>query len=250
MSRYKIGIALGGGGARGFAHLGVIQALKEKGIEADVLSGTSAGSIVAVLLASGLSPEEVFSKMKSLGMMDYAEVGIPTKGLLKLSKLRKTLDEAIEVDRLEDLETPVFICATEIKEGKAHYFDQGPISTLVEASASIPVLFAPVEYEGGIYVDGGVLDNVPVTPLRDCCEKIIGISINPIEKRDDIGSLMDIAARTFQLGVNSTVNNCREWSDVFIEPEGLHEFFMLDPSKADEVFELGYNYTRKQDIDL
>jgi len=248
--KYDLGVAFGGGGTRAFAHLGVIKALEEKGITPDVYSGTSAGSIVAVLLASGMNSEEVFDKMKELGMMDYAEMALPKKGLMKLSKLKKQLDKTLKEKDLKELKTPVFICATEIKKGEAVYFNKGPLSKLVQASASIPVLFSPVEYDGGEYVDGGVLDNVPVRPLRACCKKIIGISINPIEPRDKLSSLIDIATRSFQLSVNSTVNNSREWADIFLEPDGLNKFFMLDPSKANAIFELGYEYAKKQDFDL
>lgn len=246
----KIGIAFGGGGTRGFAHLGAMKALLELGIEPTVFSGTSAGAIVAVLLASGKSPDEVFEVMKKHKMTDYAEMTIPNKGFFSLSKLNTMLKSEIEADYLEDLPSKVFVCTTELLSGKVHYFDKGPLSLMVQASASIPILFAPVEFEGGIYVDGGVLDNIPIAPLKQACDKTIAISINPIEKRNTVKNMMEVASRTFQLSVNNTIEYSKEIADFFIVPEGLHEFFMLDSSKAQDVFDLGYKAVQELKEDL
>ncbi|TNE80635.1 MAG: patatin [Bacteroidetes bacterium] len=245
----RYGIALGGGGSRGFAHLGVMQALHEKGIKPEVFSGTSAGALAAVLLGSGKEPQEVFEVMHKHKMIDFAELDMPGKGLFSLSKLKKTLEKEIEFKNLEDLPFKVFVCATDLLKGEASYFDKGPISTLVQASASIPVLFSPVKYEKGFYVDGGVLDNVPFKPLKGLVDKIIAVNINPIEVRDKLGTMVDVATRSFQLGVNSTLNLSRHRVDYFIEPEGLHRYFMLDTSKAEEIFKLGYESASKLEFE-
>ncbi len=245
----RYGIALGGGGSRGFAHLGVVKALHEKGIKPEVYSGTSAGSLAAVLLGSGKSPDEVFEIMRKHKMMDFAELSIPTKGFFTLAKLKKTLEKEIAFKNLEDLPLKVFVCATDLLKGEAHYFDKGPLGTLVQASASIPVLFAPVKIEDGFFVDGGVLDNVPIKPLQGLVDKIIAVNINPIEIRPKLGTMVDVATRSFQLSVNSTLNLSKNRVDYFIEPEGLHRYFMLDTSKAEEIFKLGYDCVMEMEFE-
>lgn len=243
--KYKLGIALSGGGARGFAHLGVLQALREAGIEADAYAGVSAGAMVGAFVAAGYGPREALDLMKSYKISDYAKVILPINGLLNLSNLEEQLNERISVRRIEELSKPFFIGVTNLLDGCAEYHDQGPLVDFVLASASIPVLFEPVEINGTQYVDGGLMDNIPIRPLRDCCETVIAVNISPIQHVDNVNNLVETAARTFQLTVNNRLEESRKAADIFIEPEGLDQFALLDTSNADELFEIGYRYTNE-----
>lgn len=248
--KYKTGIALSGGGVRGFAHLGVLKALEEKGIKPDIISGTSAGAIAGVYIASGKSPDEVFELIKKKRLIDFVQVKIPKTGLLNLDKLRKSLSEHIEPDKIEDLEIPYIAAVSDIINGKVKYFDKGPLVKIVQASASIPVLFAPVKIEDLIYSDGGLFDNLPVDPLQDICKKIIAVNVSPINKTDKLKNLIQLSARTFHLTVNSTIKGVEEKCDLFIEPPELDKYEILDASKADEIFKAGYDYCKGLDINL
>ena len=247
---YKYGIALSGGGVRGFAHFGVLQALEEKGIKPDILAGTSAGAIAGAYIAAGKSPREAFQHIKNRRIIDFVEVRIPKTGLLNLDKLRKSLAEEIKADDLKDLPLPFYVCVSDIISGKVEYFNEGPLVKLVQASASIPVLFAPVEINGRLYSDGGLFDNVPVQPLKGKCKKIIAVNVSPINKTEKVKNLIQIAARTFHLSVNATTKGLEDNCDLLIEPSELDKFDILDASKADEIFEVGYEYCKGLNIEL
>jgi NTE family protein len=250
MAKYKIGLALGGGGARGYAHLGILKALEEKGIKPDIISGVSAGALAGVFIASGKNPEEILEMMKKHSITDFAKVILPHNGLLSLDRMKKMLKEHLEVKTFSELKIPLYIAATNIIEGKAEYFNEGPLMPVLQASMSIPVLFAPVEIDGLLYSDGGIMDNLPVAPLLKKCRKIIAISISPIQKIKKVDGLIEMAARTFQLSVNATIKGIEEKVNVFIEPEELTKFDILATSHADEMFEIGYNHAKQLKIIL
>lgn len=250
MAKYRIGIALGGGGARGYAHLGVLKALAEKGIEPNIISGVSAGALVGAFIASGKKPVDILELMKKNKFSDFAEVIVPHNGLLSLKKMTRKLDKYLEARTFDDLKIPLFIVATDIIKGELKYFDSGDLLKIIQASMSIPVLLAPVEIEGSLYSDGGLMDNLPVEPLLGKCKKIIAVSISPIQKTKKVDGLVQMAARSFQLGVNATTKGVEDKCDLFIEPEELTKFDILAADKADEMFEIGYEFTKKMKIKL
>ncbi len=250
MKKYKIGIVLSGGGTRGFAHLGVLQALKEKGINPEIISGTSAGAIIGAFIASGKEPQEILNLMKKKKLNDYTKVHLPIDGFLGLEKLKKTLNDIIEVKNIEELEKPLFIAATNLNSGTIEYFNKGPIDTLVIASSSIPVLFSPVTYNNKTYVDGGLLDNVPIKPLIRRCEKIIAVNIHPVIPEKKLDNLLKIGARTFELAVQFNKRYKKNKNIFFIEPEGITKYHILDTRNTEKLFELGYNHCKNLKIDL
>ena len=248
--KYKIGIALSGGGSRGFAHLGVLQALAEKNIHPEIIAGASAGAIVGVLIASGKNPAEAFEFMKIRRFTEFSQIHVPDLGLFSLEKLRKKISESIKEKDIKDLKLPMIITVTNLNKGTVEYLDEGPLDLLVMASSSIPILFSPVKYNGYQYVDGGLLDNLPVEPLKDLCEKVIAINVNPVSEMYEINNFRDMALRTFLLNVNSTLSEIDKSADVFIAPPGLDKYNILDPSRADEIYQIGYNHTRDLDLSI
>ena len=250
MNNKTVGLVLGGGGAKGFAHLGVLKALEEKGISFDIISGVSAGAIVGVFLAAGKSVDEIMKLMKKNKFTDYAKVNLPVKGLMSLDNLKKNLEKHLSVREFKDLKYPFYVGVTDLKAGKIDYLSEGSLIPAVQASSSIPVLFSPVKIEGTVYVDGGLIDNVPIKPLIDKCDKLIAINIMPLTESEKVDNLVDIAVRTFQLSVNAVNDELKEKCDLFIEPEGLEEYHILDTDHADELFEIGYNYAKDFEIEI
>lgn len=240
----KIGLALGGGGARGFAHLGVIQALKEKNIEPDIIAGTSAGSMVGAFIASGKEPGEVLDLLKDKDLFGYSKIQWPKEGLFSLDGLGKILKKEIEGKNIEDQKTPLIITVSNLNKGKTEYLRTGNLVNAVLASSSIPFVFKPVEIDGNKYADGGIMDNLPVKPLMEECDKVIAISISPIKETNDLDNLIKIASRTFQLSVNAQNNELQKKCTLFIEPEGIRTFDLFDVKQADELFQLGYDYVK------
>lgn len=248
--KHNLGIALSGGGARGFAHLGILKALKEKGIEPDVISGTSAGAIAGAFIASGKSPEEAFEIIKKYRFFDFATIRFPRSGLFSLDSIRDSIEKEIDQKRIEDLPKPLFISATNMLDGNIEYFSEGPLSKVIQASASIPVLFSPVEIDGKLYSDGGVLDNLPLKPLLNCCKKTIVINISPLLPINEMKNLVQVATRMLQLSVNARENVKKQKADFYIEPPEVDKYEILDTKHAKEIFDVGYSYTKDLDINI
>ncbi len=241
----RTGLALGGGGARGFIHLGVIKALYEEGIYFDEIAGTSAGAIAGVLIASGKSPIEAHEILKKRDFFGYSKFHIPKIGLFSLDGLTKLIDHEIEPKTFEELETPFYASATNLNSGKIEYLNQGSLSKAVTASSSIPFLFKPIHIGGSKYSDGGIIDNLPITPLQKHCNRIIAINISPIEEKENLNSLFKIATRTFELCVNARAVEMRHKCSLFIEPADIGTYDLFDIKKADELFNKGYEYTKR-----
>lgn len=244
--KYKLGLVLSGGGSRGFAHIGVMKALNEEGFYPDVISAVSAGSIVGALYADGYTPDEIFRIFDDSRTKKLWEIIIPRLGLLKVTGLVRILKENLRAKNIESLKIPLYVAATDLNNGKIVFFSKGELIKIIIASSSIPVLFQPVIIDNITYVDGGVLNNLPVKPIVNFCETIIGVHLNPTGYKNDFHGLKNIAERCFHLSIKKTVKNISESKcDIYIEPEELGKFGLLDMKRSRELFEIGYNATKK-----
>jgi len=250
--QYNIGLVLSGGGARGFAHLGVLHALNEKGIYPDVISGTSAGAIIGALYADGLTPGEILKLMEGSSRLDFMRPALPREGLLQINGISKILKSSLRAKKFEDLKIPLFVTATDLNNGKAVYFSEGEILDPVIASASIPVVFQPVKINDISYVDGGVLDNLPIRPIENKCRILIGSFVNAVGYMEKISGLISIAERTFMLSMSKEIFEKAKKFDLFIAPQELRNYKILDPEKAAELFWIGYKATTEKlkEIDI
>jgi len=247
---YRIGLVLSGGGARGFAHLGVIEALNEAGIFPDVISGTSAGAIIGVLYADGRAPKEILKIMNGGSRLDFMRPTLPREGLLQISGILKILKSSLRAKKFSELKIPLFVAATDLNNGKAVYFSDGDLFDPVIASASIPVLFQPVKIKDISYVDGGVLDNLPLRPIENKCRILIGSFVNPVGYLEKISGLINIAERTFMLSMSKEIFEKAKKFDLFIAPLELRKYKILDPEKANELFKIGYIATKEKLKDI
>lgn len=241
--KYRTGLVLSGGGTRGFAHLGVLQALNEAGIFPDVISGTSAGALVGVLYADGYSPSEIMDMTSSGSRLDYMRPALPREGLLQISGIVKMLKTNLRASSFEELKIPLFVAATDMNNGRPHYFSKGELINPVIASSSIPVLFQPVIIDNICYLDGGVLDNMPVAPVDNQCRFLIGSYVNPVCYIEKISGLINIAERAFMLRMSEEIDQKSDKFDLLIAPRELMNYKILDPEKAQELYNLGYKAT-------
>jgi len=237
-----IGVALSGGGARGIAHLGVLKALNEGGIFPNIISGTSAGSIVGALYCAGYSPEESLKIVQKTSVLSVFRPSFSWKGFLKIDKLAGILQKHLP-ETFEDLNLPLVVAASEINEGKTAYFKSGKLIKPILASASIPVLFKPMEIDGKNYVDGGILNNLPAEPLVDKVDTLIGVSCNPNGYADKLDNAKLLMERSALLAINGNTMKSRALCDQFIEPITLTQFSGFDLSRSREIFEAGYKFT-------
>ncbi len=246
----KIGIALSGGGVKGFAHLGVLKALAEKGIEADILAGISAGAIVGSFIAAGKKPAEVMELINESDFFDFAKLSLPDKGIFTLDNMTKNLEKSLGVKTFEELKIPFYIGAANIEKARMEYFNKGDLIKIIQASSSIPVLFSPVEINGELYVDGGLFENLPVNPLIDKCDKLIAVNVMPVNLNEKLESITDIAIRTFQLKTMVNADELKAKADIFIEPKGIEKYNILNTKYSQELFDLGYNYCKNLEIEI
>lgn len=241
--KFKTGLVLSGGGARGFAHLGLLQALNDAGVFPDVISGTSAGALAGVLYADGFSPKEILHMLNSGSRLDFLRPTLPREGLLQISGIIKILKTNLHAKTFEELKIPLFVTATDLNNGRAVYFSKGDLLNPVIASASIPVLFQPVVIDNISYVDGGVIDNMPIEPIENNCQLLIGSFVHTVGYLEKISGLINLAERSFMLSMTKDLTEKKKKFDLFVAPEELVNYKILDPEKADELFEIGYNAT-------
>jgi len=242
----KVGLVLSGGGIRGIAHLGVLQALTEAGIKFHMISGTSAGSIVGSLYCQGMEPYEIFQIFLKTKLYKFLRPAFKNPGLLSLDLTRTLFLEHLPHDSFEGLKIPLVIAATDFSEGKLRYFSSGKLIDVVLASCSIPGVFKPVILEGKMFVDGGVLDNFPIEPIRSDCDFIIGSSCNHLPVVSTISNFRKLFARAAIMSINSDMERKCQFLDVLIEPEGMGATSLFDVKKTEEIYWLSYNAALKK----
>ena len=243
--KYRIGIALSGGGARGFAHVGALKALEEVGIKADVIAGVSAGSIVGTLYAAGYSTENILKIFEGVKFNDLCELSVPKNGFFKLDKFKRFLRKHISYERIEDLPIPSLICATDLDEGIPVAFSTGLIAERIIASCSIPIVFKPVKIGSHYYVDGGVLHNLPAWALRDKCEYVIGINCSPLVNSKMKHTIIDVAQRSFDLMARTNANGDMEKCDLVIETVNIANHNVFNLKDTHSVHSSGYIITKE-----
>ena len=215
--KYKLGLSLSGGGARGFAHPGAIKAIEEMGMKPDIIAGTSAGAFAGVLYADGYTPEEIIELFLGKDLRQFAEIKVPTVAIFGTLGFRRFLKKYLHAKNFEDLQIPLKVVATNLDEGHTTVFDQGPIIDAVVASCSIPILFPPVNIDGANYVDGGIFKNFPVSVIRSECDKVIGVNVSPLISKKCSQSIMHIAELTYHyMSRNNTLLD-QNLCDVLIE---------------------------------
>jgi NTE family protein len=239
----KIGYVLSGGGARGFAHLGVLKLLEELGIKPYAIAGTSAGALAGALYAAGKNPDEILKLMKNNNYFGWSNLLWRKAGFFSMKVMEKTLKDAIGEDDFKTLKIKLFVAATDLVKGESIILSKGKLIEAVIASASIPVVFEPVIMGNKMLVDGGVLNNFALEPLEKICDIIIGSYVNKMAdgiNPQSMSGTKNIIDRCFHLAISNSVYTKVNKCDVFIESP-LHVFDMYDVKQADKIFKIGYN---------
>ncbi|MDX1683800.1 MAG: patatin-like phospholipase family protein [Saprospiraceae bacterium] len=238
----KVGLALSGGALRGIFHLGVLEALDEMEVPVDIFGGTSSGAIVAVLYANRHSPKEILKISTNGSLLKMFNLRSWSGGLLTLGYLEKILAENLNCKSIEDLDVPVIVTATNMLTGKVELFDSGDIVHIVKASSSIPIMFSPVSMNGQLYIDGGIVLNLPASPIRKHCDVLIGSNLVPDLEidREDVSNLLKQAGRTFDLVVFNNIIPELEICDIEVTSKDLAGYGRFEFSRMSEMFDLGY----------
>ena len=244
--QFELGIALSGGGARGFAHAGALKAIEEAGLKPDIIAGVSAGAVVATMYAAGLPSEVMLEAFKSSKFNDFTELSLRGGGLFKIDRFRNFIMKQIAPKKnLEDLNIPTYIGVTNFDTGLHEEFHEGEIGPIVQASCSIQIVFKPVKIKGANYVDGGVVRYLPGWTIREKCKTLIGINVSPLTSSSSKSpSLLEIAQRTFALMGKANVIDDLEICDLVIEMREISKYKVFNLKEIDKVFQTGYINTR------
>ncbi|MBV5311833.1 MAG: patatin-like phospholipase family protein [Prolixibacteraceae bacterium] len=247
---YKFGIALSGGGARGIVHIGVLEALHKYGIRPEIISGASAGALVGAFYASGMEPLEILEVVKSNKMVKMFKWQLPSNGLIDIKKILSLLESCIGSDDFSNLKKPFYCSVVNLNSGQSEIKSEGKLFQWVLASASIPVIFEPQIIDGITYVDGGLLNNLPVDCIRDQCRILIGVHVNHNGPEESISGIKAIAERTLRLAMGQNVRESLSKCDFVIDPPETRKFNTFDFKKADEIFKIGFEETEKRILQM
>ncbi|WP_299392121.1 patatin-like phospholipase family protein [uncultured Gelidibacter sp.] len=238
----NIGLVLSGGGARGAAHIGAIKAFEEHGIVPTHVSGTSIGAIIGALYAAGVHWSEILKFFKSTSIFHTKRFAFRKPGFLDTEKFYDDLKVYFPVDNFDALEKPLFVTATNVLNGKLKIFSKGQLIKPVIASASFPGVFTPTEINGSYYIDGGILNNFPIEPLKKHCDKMIGVHINSLKKISikDLNHSYTVADRALKIRTAAEYFQKASEFDLLISPKDLGEYSVFGLSNTDAIFEMGY----------
>lgn len=217
----RLGLALGGGAARGFAHVGVIQVLEEAGIRPDLVVGTSAGSLVAAIYASGKTGAQLQQVADTMDEATITDWTLPlfSRGVLRGDALARYVSGQVNGKTIETMALPLGIVATDLQSGKAVLFQRGDAATAVRASSAVPAVFVPVKINGREYVDGGLVSPVPVRQAHDMgAEVVVAVDISSPPEGNLAGDTLQILLQTFAI-MGATINQHElKAADVVVRP--------------------------------
>lgn len=244
---YRLGVALSGGGARGFAHVGALRAIEEAGLKPDIIAGVSAGSIVAVLYAAGVSFDRMLEIFTDKHFKDFCGWSVGKGAIFHLKPFKKVIQKELgDKINFEDLRMPTYVGVTDFDNGVPVEFHSGPILDPMIASCSIPIVFLPVKINGTSYVDGGVLRNHPAWIIRDMCENLIGVNCSPmLNVSKTHNSVLENALRTYNLMAKSNQRADMEMCDLSVETQELAHYKVFNLKEIRHVYLSGYARTRK-----
>jgi NTE family protein len=241
--RPKIALVLGGGAARGFAHVGVIRALEQERIPIDMIIGTSVGSLIGAMYAADKNSFELewtAFKLESGDIFDYNLLSAVTgMGLVKGDRLEDFVKDKVKVSRIEQLKIPFAAVATDLNLGTKVVISQGSIAKAVHASSAIPGVFKPVEYNGKLLVDGGVIENIPISVAREMgADIVIAVDISENVTNYNITNIVDVIIQSVNIMFNENVNAHKKDADVLISPK-VGDVAMLDFNQKKRCMQAG-----------
>lgn len=236
----KIGLALGSGGARGLAHLGVLEALEEENINIDMIAGTSMGSIVGGLYATGIPLKYLKGLADELDWDNISDITFPRTGLIKGKKILTLFELLTQNKDFSELNLPFSAIACDIEHGKHVVLNEGSVAKAIRASIAIPGIFVPFRHQDYWLVDGAVLDRVPVSTVKEMgADLTIAVDIRIDEVNSEINNIFDVLFNTFDI-LQYELKKLKELgADITIEPD-LEEITTFDLENTEMCIEAGY----------
>ncbi len=246
----KIALVLGGGAARGFAHVGVIRALEQEKIPIDMVVGTSVGSLIGAIYAADVSSFDLEWTAFQLEKDDIFDFGVMNAvvgmGFAKGDKLEEWVKSHIKTANIENMKIPFAAVATDLNWGYKVVLDKGPVARAIRASAAIPGVFQPVQHQGKLMVDGGVTDNIPISVAKaKGADIVIAVDISASIGNTNITNLMDVTLQATNIMFALNVEQSKKDADVLITPAGIGDIGMLDFTQKKRCMQAGMEATQK-----
>jgi predicted acylesterase/phospholipase RssA/CRP-like cAMP-binding protein len=265
-----VGLVLGGGAARGFAHIGVYRALDEAGIPVDWVGGSSIGAVFGAPIAMGMPPKDVVdqSRRAFVGGRPFSDMTVPVLSLLRGRRMEQLISAHLQ-GLIEDLPIPFFCISSNLGRGVAHVHDHGSLVKAVRASVSLPGVFPPAVVDGQLAVDGGILDNLPVGPMqRQPVGKVIAVDVTsrqdyavdydtvpspwsvlagrllPFAPRHRVPRFLSLMLKSAEIGTMAAVRAAGERADLLLHPP-VSRFSLTDVRSFDEIVNVGYEHARR-----
>jgi NTE family protein len=224
LTRPKIGLALGSGGARGLAHIGVLKTLHKHQIPVDFIAGSSMGSFIGAIYANDQDLTMLEKLATRLKRKHWLDLTVPKLGFIAGDKVKELIRLLTHGKNIEQLPIPLCIVATDLEKGERFIFREGPIATAVRASISIPGIFVPEKINGRYYIDGGVIDRVPITVVKEMgADFIIAVDVaTPSQREMEVHTIFDVIARTIDIMEDELLRYRLPNADVIIRPAVGH----------------------------
>ncbi len=223
MEMPKVGLALGSGGARGFAHLGALKVLREHSIPIDIIAGSSMGALVGCFYAFGHNLDQLIKLSIAFRRNYYLDFTVPKMGFITGDRVKNLIRLFMQGKRLEELNIPVAVIATDLQTGEKIEFTEGPIPEIVRASISIPGIFVPERYDGRLLIDGGVADRVPISTVKKMgADLVIGIDVSQLNQKADIQTVYDVIIQSIDIMQQEVIAAREIECDIMIQPRVEH----------------------------
>lgn len=243
----KVGLALGGGGAKGVAHIGVLKALDEADIKVDYLAGTSVGAMVAAMYAFNVRTDTIANIARDLTLSQITTFKLSKTGFFTADPLKEILIDHLGEANIEDAAIPLVIVATDINSGEEVIFTKGPLADAVCASASIPGVYIPMQLDGRTLVDGGIVQSVPVRAVKAMgAGVIIASRLGGVGRYEEPKNVLDVMRNAFDIALSHRTKEEVKQADLLIAMD-LSDFSIADNTdRYDELCAIGYDSASKE----
>lgn len=226
------------------AHIGLIKAMREHGVEADMVAGTSIGALVGALYANNNSVEEMLTFFKETPIFQYSFFTINKPGFIDTERYVSIFKRFFPNNSFESLQKPLFVVATDLLSGKERVFDRGPLIKPLLASAALPPVFSPVDIDDVLYADGGIMNNFPKEYIDTRTNFVIGSNVSitvPMQKKD-LRNSIQLTGRVTSLMIHASNDEKLHECDLYIEPKELDKIGVLDKKGIENAFAIGYDH--------
>ncbi|MEH7234887.1 patatin-like phospholipase family protein [Bacillus sp. JJ1562] len=246
MNEPIIGLALGSGGARGFAHLGVIKVLLENKIPINLIAGTSMGSLVASFYGAGLDIDRMYKLALAFKRKYYLDFTVPKMGFIAGKRVKELIRVFTHGKNIDQLDIPIGIVATDLLTGEKVVFRNGPVADAVRASIAIPGIFVPEKIDGRILVDGGVIDRVPISVAKEMgADIVIAVDVSHVKINEEVTSIFDVILQSIDIMQKELVKYGEFSSDIMIRPH-VGQYSARAFTNIEDIIRIGEEETRKQ----